>query len=436
MLPTLLRSILLGTTRLFYREIAISGPDEPIQGPVVIVANHPNGLVDPILVRMAVGRPVGSLAKSTLFENPFGRAAMAAFDAVPMYRRKDGEDTSQNDSMFEACRQRLYEGGGLMLFPEGVSHSEPRLLELKTGAARIALQAEAQRDFELGVRVAPVGLIYEDKAVFRSRVAVVIGQPFEVADWRRAYEEDAYEAARALTHAIAGALGDVVLQARDEELWAGFLAVAGWIDPEAARDLEVRQARARQLAAGYQWLQEHEPGRAQQLVDEVRHFAHMFESIGVQDPLRVEAPSPGPARLAGYALWLVALAPLALVGFVLGWVPYRLIRPLSFAIARGDLDVVSSIKAIAGLVLMPLTYVLEAALAAYLWSWEVGLIVLVGAPLLGFVALRFGELVALRRDALRALWLRATKESTLRAVTARRQELAARLEGLLAKVPA
>lgn len=430
MLSPVIRAVFTWTTRLFYREISVSGAAAPA-GPLVIVANHPNGLVDPLLVRIGVREDVGFLAKSTLFENPLGEAVMEAFSAVPVYRAMDGKDTSNNTSMFDACQRRLEEGGALMLFPEGISHSEPQLQPLKTGAARIALQAEAANDFALGVQILPVGLIYDDKEVFRSRVAVVVGQPFGVTAWRGRYEEDARAASRELTHEIAEALSDVVLEAEDHELWDGFLAVAGWTDEEAARDLDVRQQRARELADGYRRLNAHDPALAHEMVDEVRHFVRMLEAVGVRDPLSIEENVPSPGRLIAYALGLLLLAPVALVGAILGWVPYRLIRPLSFALARGDLDIVSNIKAIAGLVFMPLTYVIEAALAARWWGWQVGLAVLVLAPVTGFAALRFDEVVTLRRDALRALWLRATRFSAARAIAARRQELAQRINALM-----
>lgn len=430
MIAVLIRLVLLQTTRLFYREIAVSGARLP-EGPLVVVANHPNGLVDPLMVRLALDHPVKGMAKSTLFKNPISKTVMEAFDALPVYRRVDGEDTGKNASMFSACHECLEEGGALMLFPEGTSHDATELLPLKTGAARIALGAEADNDYALGVQILPVGLIYEDKAIFRSRAAVVVGEPLSLTRWHEAHKEDPFEASRALTHEIAESLSSVMLEADDSELWSGFLAVASWMSEGALDDMDDRQAQARELAAGYEWLQEHDPASAQQLVDEVRGFAQMFESVGVENPLDLERVEIKTGRLVRSALWLLLLAPFALLGAILGWLPYRLIRPLSFAIARGELDVVSSIKAIAGLVLMPLTYIIEGVIVWQLVNLWAGVAVVILAPLLGLVTMHFIEGVMRRRAALSKLWLRATRTSTLEAIAARREELVARIAILL-----
>ena len=134
---------------------------------------------------MAPGRPSRFLAKSTLFGNPLGRLAMNAFGSIPVYRAHEsgarGSDASRNDESFARCRAELAAGGVLALFPEGTSHSDPEMRPLKTGAARIALSAEAEQDGRLGVTVVPVGLSYERKTTFRSSVLLVVGEPIAIA---------------------------------------------------------------------------------------------------------------------------------------------------------------------------------------------------------------------------------------------------------------
>src|SRR5690606_14619917 len=59
---------------------------------------------------------------------------------------------------------------------EGISHGAPRLAPLKTGLARIGLQARDARGVR-GVRVLPVGLVFERKWQPRTGVLVQVGAP-------------------------------------------------------------------------------------------------------------------------------------------------------------------------------------------------------------------------------------------------------------------
>lgn len=413
-----LRAAGLGLVRLFYPTLAVTGAP-PADGPVILVANHPNGLLDPVVLRLGVGRPVAFLAKSTLFANPLGKRVMEAFSAIPVYRAKEA-DTAKNEETFTLCRAHLRDGGWLALFPEGISHDHPALQPLKTGAARIALGTAAE-----GLRIVPVGLLYEEKEIFRSRVALAFGEPIPVPIGTEAGPE----AVRALTARIAEALGDVVLQAENAELWHGLLAVARWTSPDGGRDLAAVERRARDLAAGYRALSARDPERVSALVEDTRHFVRVLDAIGVADPFALEAPPPSPVRAL---LPLLLLAPVALVGALLAWGPYRLVKPLALRLARGHVDIVGTLKALVGVVVLGATWITEAALAGAWLGWAAGLGMLVVGPLSGLVALWWGERFALRREALHVGWLTATGDPIARAVAERRRVLAEQVEGALA----
>ena len=75
--------------RIFFRRVEISGAEKiPASRPVIFVLNHPNGLLDPLVLMAGLGRHVRFLAKSTFFGNPVGRWLMGAFGALPVYRQR------------------------------------------------------------------------------------------------------------------------------------------------------------------------------------------------------------------------------------------------------------------------------------------------------------------------------------------------------------
>ena len=124
--------------RVYFRRVEVVGIENvPRASPVIFVLNHPNALVDPAFLLSLAPRRVSFLAKAPLFRMPVLSFLVRAMDSLPVYRRQDeGEDLSKNREMFVAARQLLARGGTIGICPEGVSHDEPRLRPIKTGAAR------------------------------------------------------------------------------------------------------------------------------------------------------------------------------------------------------------------------------------------------------------------------------------------------------------
>src|SRR5438094_9519762 len=140
---TLVRAVFGLVLRVFFRRIEVSGwAHVPARGPVMFVLNHPNGLIDPAFLLCLAPRRVSFLAKAPLFSMPVIGAIARAFEAIPVHRRQDaGSDLAKNAQTFEAARAVLVRGGTIAIFPEGTSHSDPKLRPLKTGTARIAHSA-------------------------------------------------------------------------------------------------------------------------------------------------------------------------------------------------------------------------------------------------------------------------------------------------------
>lgn len=422
----IIRFICLTTVRVFFRRIAVSGEDNVPSAPILVVANHPNGLVDPGVLRLALGREVGFLAKSTLFENALGLAAMEAFGAIPVYRSMDGNDTSRNDAMYELCRQRFESGRSIVIFPEGTSHSDPNLKPFKTGAARIALRAasaESSPDF----LVLPVGLFYDDKTRFRSRVSAAVGEPIDPYEWVEDYADRGHDAAVGFTELLEKRLAELVLEADSVELYAALVSVAMWTADSDELDVDGAHERARELADAYQRMVGEDPAQASEIAQEVTHFRRMVESVGVENPIELEPPRLTVLNTVWAALPLILGGLPALVGFLASWIPYRLLAPLSRRIAGTEIDLVSSVKALLGLFVLPAVYAVEALAIGYFLGVGWGVLAAALLPVCGYVALRWGELFDLRREVLRGHWLRLTRRHVVEEVIERRAELSKKI---------
>ena len=132
--PRLIRAFVRALLAIFYRRLDVVGLDHlPARGPLIVAANHQNGLIDPMLLMAALPRPLRPLAKSGLFRHPIIAPFLHLARALPVYRRQDaGSDTSGNALMFRAVGEALGHGGAILIFPEGVSQPEPALMPLRT----------------------------------------------------------------------------------------------------------------------------------------------------------------------------------------------------------------------------------------------------------------------------------------------------------------
>jgi glycerol-3-phosphate O-acyltransferase/dihydroxyacetone phosphate acyltransferase len=207
--------------RIFFRRIELFNSSVlPKESGIIFVSNHPNALIDPLLLFIALPRNIAFLAKSTLFKMPVVGFLIKAVGALPLYRQQDeGQDVSKNNETFRLTRELLKSGGAIAIFPEGVSHDSPKLLPLKTGAARIGLGAVSvgTNPSSLKLKIVPVGLFYTNKTKFRSEALLHFGEPIDVLPVELdAHGHPAKEEVRKLTAEIEAGLREVTLNAESD----------------------------------------------------------------------------------------------------------------------------------------------------------------------------------------------------------------------------
>jgi 1-acyl-sn-glycerol-3-phosphate acyltransferase len=375
--------------RIFFRQIELEGAAHvPTRGPVLFVANHGNSLIDPFLLVGFLPRMARFLAKSTLWGNPAVRPLLELGGVIPVYRRADGADMSRNDETFARCHDELAAGGAVALFPEGLSHDAPALQPLRTGAARIALGA-AERPC-----IVPVGLTFEDKTRFRSRVLIVIGPPIELPP---ADASDDAEAVRALTEHIDAGLRLVTL---NHPSWQVSKIVERAVDIYAGGDTQLpgraglaeRFSLRHAFGTAYDEVRAKDPERLERLERLALRYDGMLEGLGVRDDhVTAETPWTHALLYVTDRAWLLAIRlPFAVIGTLLNWLPYRASGWVA-ARVRDTPDLPATFKLMTGFFLTPIAWALEAAAAGWLWGLWPGVAVGVAAPVTGWIALRFHE---------------------------------------------
>ncbi|MEP6856805.1 MAG: 1-acyl-sn-glycerol-3-phosphate acyltransferase [Gemmatimonadales bacterium] len=191
MIYTVLKWITGIALHWFYGDIRVVGKDKiPAQGPLLIAVNHQNALVDSLIAGWVMPRRIAMTAKATLADNPLIAFVFRILHVVPLRRVSDEArkqnglpvDRSRNHEAFSEIISLLRQSGAVLIFPEGKSHNEFGLEPLKTGLARLALQARDESGIK-GIRILPLGLVFEDKGTPGSAVGARIGKTIEMDSW-------------------------------------------------------------------------------------------------------------------------------------------------------------------------------------------------------------------------------------------------------------
>jgi 1-acyl-sn-glycerol-3-phosphate acyltransferase len=381
--------------RIFFRRIEVEHVENlSASGPVLLVANHTNGLVDGLLLMAALARYPRFLGKSTLFKIaplwPFLKLA----GVVPVFRAVDGVPGDGNVSAFATCREILAQGGMVAVFPEGISHDGSSLQPLRTGAARIALEAGIDDAVEGLVTIA-VGLTYDAKARFRSRALVRIGSPVATSGWADAYRSDPHEAVREFTLDVAHRLSAVSPSYSSWEQAAQVTRVAEVVvrPPDGAPASDTALAARVDVSERLARIAQQDPGNARlgDLFAAFGTYERDLDFLGLNDSqLALQYPRAGlRGALAWSALKILFAFPFAIIGVAIHVVPFEVVKWI--AKTPSNESIKSTVKLLGCFASFIVVYAVVGFFVGRSAGAVAGLLVAIGAPLCGYVTVRLAE---------------------------------------------
>ena len=460
--------------RWYYRSILVAGRSKvPVTGPVFFAVNHPNAMVDALVVATVMPRRVGFTAKSTIFANPILAAFLRAVGVVPLKRAADMAkeaaklsaenaeaatksapearvslfaesdaasvvavgsaesannsvvaptfDPSRNADSFRAVSAAMAEGKAIVVFPEGISHDQPHLAPLRTGLARMALQARESMNVR-GIQIIPVGLLFERKEEPRSRVLVQIGEPIDVDSFATGTQS-----VETLTSLIDERLHAVTLNFETAEDAARIQAIsetmAALLEPvsdlgdsgpslSAVLAISRRAERVRLRLAG-----DATTDFRQAVIDfetrlETFRTRLQQEHIAVADLMIDVGATPGARFAVRESLIAVFLTPIAWWGRITHYVPLRIARALAVRNTHSrDEPAMNTIVIGLGLVLA--SYAVQTAIVWALFGVEWGIVFLATLIPSASSDFRYGDRVERRTQRMRT-YLRFRDQPELR----------------------
>lgn len=340
--------------RLYYPKTLVLGKAYfRLEGPTVVMSNHPNTLIDPLNAASRVSAPVYFLANASLFKKPAVARILRFLYSIPIERPKDTRGRPiDNKASFEACMAHLKQGRHLYVAPEGESQMERRLRPLRTGTARIALAAEHAFGFSLGVRILPLGFTYSAPAKSGTALVVHAGPPILVSEWEHVFRKDPRAAIKGLTEQMERGLRMLLIDTRNAQ---EDRMLASWEDLlEVQRPLSQEEAYARshRLIQALRSWEGAEAGKLTALTVTTSSYQNLLDRLGASEKAlaALEVRTLFSYFLASW-YWL----PLWFAGWLVHAAPVAGIKKL-FLLLRIEPEYQTTFKWMGGLVLMPVWY--------------------------------------------------------------------------------
>jgi 1-acyl-sn-glycerol-3-phosphate acyltransferase len=416
----------------FFERVELRHPERvPRMGAVLLCINHPNNLIDSLLVGSVLPRKVHYLATVALFRNPLIARFLVALGAIPVYQKAaDPYRRDRNVEMFAACEE-AFDGGRLIaIYPEGVTRAEARLQRIKTGAARIALDYEAHAPGRLTVM--PVGLSFAARKRFRGRVLVSFGEPLDVSSYLALYREEPAKALHTLTTAIQGAMEREVVHAERIDTAALARAVEAVYRGELEHELWGERGLAFQLsgpiADAIERLRKRDPERIERLWQRILGYHAGLAAYRLRDEaVRTRLERTAEPQRVARSWQTIAGLPLFAYGAAVNFLPYYLPGWLAGRMSRRPTDY-ATIRLLASIVAFPLFWALETALVAWAAGLRWAVAFFCSLPLGGLIAYRYLVGTERLRRQLRFGALLLTRAQQARRLLAERREIIGELE--------
>ena len=208
----------------FYtKRILVSGKKNiPKKGAILFCVNHPDGLIDPLIVTINTSRNDHYLVRAASFKKPLIKKILESLNLMPIYRIRDGANQlGKNKEIFESCSNLFKMSESLMIFPEG-SHNRKRTVRpLSKGFTRIVFGA-LEENPELKIKIIPVGLTYQNASFYPTKVTLNFGKPIAAEKFYNT--DEPISSVNNLKNEVRNQLKKLSVHIPDDEKYASTLA--------------------------------------------------------------------------------------------------------------------------------------------------------------------------------------------------------------------
>ncbi len=377
---------------VFYRKVSVIGRENlPKNTALVFAPNHQNALMDALIILCSLNTQPVFIARADIFKNKIIARILVFMKILPAYRLRDGkENLKKNEETFEISVKILKNKNTLTLFPETTHTNKRRLQILKKGVQRIVFQAEEKNNFQLGVKIVPIGIYYSNYWIFKSDVQIIFGKPIDIDEYIAIYKENPQKAMLALRDKMTAEIKPLIINIENKEYYDLFEFMRTVYNKEMRKKLNLSKSvydkfkADKQIIASMDKVFETKPEIIEKLSDLANSYKAKLDSLKIKHWV-VDKNQKITGLLLKSVLLVIAF-PLFLYGYLNNLIPYYLPKLITNKIK--DKQFITSVNFVLGLISYPIFYLIQFAivwlLCDYWWIKYVYLISLLPLGILAF----------------------------------------------------
>jgi len=353
--------------RYYYRKIEVYNKKVIHRNESVIVApNHQNALMDPMYFATHLPWRSVFLARADVFNKPRIAKFLRFIKILPIYRIRDGvKSLKLNEEVFETCVQVLLrKQAPLCMFPEG-NHGPKRMLRgLVKGVFRIAFKAQADFGANEGVKIIPVGIDYKHFQKFRQTLLVNYGEPIEVSEYWKQYEENPVDATNALREKLSEEMKKLMIHIETDEYYDVYMGLRGLYNTHMRRKMGIKgKTLLDKFNADKEMIHKlddtlsKEPEKIEILSNDFRKYAELRDKLNLRDWVFNKERYSVLINIFNF-LFGALISPSTIIGVIFNW-PHLFIPP-KFTGKLKDPQFTSTVKWGIGTALMIVYYFIAA----------------------------------------------------------------------------
>jgi len=402
----LVKSVISLGLRIFFQEIQVRNQQYiPKNEPAIIVSNHPNDKLDAFILGKSFPKKISFLAAGFLFKFKLLGWLMRSTGTIPVYRKHENEDADErNIKSFEACFEVLEKKGAIGIFPEGLTHLDRQVKKIKSGTARIALEAEIRNNWSLGLNIIPVGLNYYHPTRARGKIFVNFGKPFTLKKYKDEYNSDSEKAVQKLTEEIHDKIEQHIVHVESENVQQLLSDLEhiykGHLLKKLSENMKVDEfLLSKKLAEAVQYYYKNKPEKIAEVWGMIENYKRKLKDLGVGDTMVRQYHHRG-VLMRGLGAFLLTIIGVPVV--IYGWLNSLLAILLTTILSQRKANRLTKIaltKLTSGLLIFPIIYILQIFIFSRYFDATLTILYAISLPVTGYFTLFFRDkFKAYKRD--------------------------------------